>query len=824
MAGKYTIQHICTWLDAQCNFAFPNEEIQRLSIDSRNLYEAKNTLFIAIKGDNHNGHNYIPQLVEAGVKNFLISESRYAQLYEANFILVPNTLDALQKIAAKHRAQFTIPVVGITGSLGKTVIKEWLAHMLDGSEKVVRSPRSYNSQVGVPLSVWQMQAEHSIALFEAGISMPGEMAKLKNSIEPNVGIFSNLGDPHSENFENAKHKAIEKAQLFTDCKSIVYCADSTIITEALDLVCPQVQKIAWGNTTQASMQLVSKTMGLEQCEVELLWKEETLRFTIPFSDSASIENACHCIALLLHLGKAHSEIQLGLMKLNPVAMRLEMKRGMHNALLINDVYTSDLASLEIALDVLHRQQKQGEKTLILSDILQSDKNENDLYSELGLLLKRYNIQHFIGIGKALERNESHILIADARFYENTQACLRNLHQHNFRNQAILLKGARPFQLEKISQQLEERLHETRLEIDLNAVVHNLNYYRSLLSTETKIMAVIKASSYGSGGVEMASLLQHQGVDYLAVAFADEGIELREAGIRLPIVVLNPESKTYDHMIRYRLEPEIFSFRVLESFCRHLRDSGSDELPYPVHLKLDTGMNRLGFTENDIESLLYELQLHPEIKVASIFSHLAASEDPMHDVFTQKQIASFGRMSKQIETKLGYVASKHILNSSGITRHPKGIFDLVRLGIGLHGIGAQPQEQDRLHPVSTFKSKIVQIKEVPKGESVGYGRMERMHRNGRIATVCVGYADGLRRSMGNRNSFLMVNGQKASIVGNVCMDVCMIDISEIDAHVGDDVLIFGAERPVQGLAKELRTIAYEVLTSIPQRVKRIYYQE
>jgi Alr-MurF fusion protein len=524
MEGKYTIHHICDWLNAQCNFAFPNEEIHRLSIDSRNLYEAKNTLFIAIKGDNHNGHNYIPQLIEAGVKNFLISESRYAQLYEANFILVPNTLDALQKIAAQHRAQFNIPVVGITGSLGKTVIKEWLAHMLDSSEKVVRSPRSYNSQVGVPLSVWQMQAEHSIALFEAGISMPGEMAKLKEIIEPNIGVFSNLGDPHSENFESHKHKAIEKAQLFTDCKSIVYCADNNTIAEVLELICPQAQKITWGNTAQASMCIVSKTMSFDLCEIELLWNDEKLFFTIPFSDTASIENACHCIALLLHLGKTQNQIQMGLTKLNPVAMRLEMKRGMHNALLINDVYTSDLASLEIALDVLHRQQKQGEKTLILSDILQSDKSENELYRELGLLLKRYNIQHFIGIGKALERNESHIQIADARFYESTQACLRNLHQHSFRNQAILLKGARPFQLEKISQRLEERLHETRLEIDLNAVVHNLNYYRSLLSKETKIMAVIKASSYGSGGIEMASLLQHQRIDYLAVAFADEGIE------------------------------------------------------------------------------------------------------------------------------------------------------------------------------------------------------------------------------------------------------------------------------------------------------------
>ena len=823
MATSYSIQQVSKLIGEGQSLPFHDETISYLSIDSRKLFHPEHTLFFALKGANHDGHIYIDELIERGVRNFVVSNAAWLENKQANFIFAPNSQKALQGLAGFHRQQFHYPVLGITGSNGKTIIKEWLSQLLDKHFKVVKSPRSYNSQVGVPLSVWQMKPEHNLGIFEAGISKPGEMNKLSQIIEPTLGLFTNLGDAHSENFTNKYNKALEKAQLFQSCESIFYCADHEIIPDVIEQLSADKNLISGGYHNQASLQ-IQKIETTYHTQITALYKQEEIQITLPFVDPASIENCCHVWNIGLHLGLSNETIQDEMKALAPIAMRLEVKKGLHNTTIVNDVYNSDLGSLEIALEVLQRQTSLPKRTLILSDILQSDISNDTLSNKLNELIESFKIERFFGIGPKLSSLEGHIHAPQVITYENTVSFLKDLHQYTFQNESILVKGARDFRLERVCQRLEERIHETRMEINLNALIHNLNYFRSKLKPETKLMTMVKASSYGSGAVQIAKLLEFHRVDYLAVAYADEGVELREAGVNMPIMVVSPEMKGFEQMIIHRLEPEVFSFKILESFSRHLKNIEPELLPFPIHIKLDTGMHRLGFEESELEELAYELKSIPEIEVKSIFSHLAGSEDPMHDDFTQRQIRKFDSMTDILSNALGYQPMKHILNTSGISRHTNGQYDMARLGIGLYGIGSNVQEDQNLLPVISFKSEIIQTRLVPAGDSIGYGRREVTTKPTKIGIISLGYADGLSRMLGNRNSYLLVNGQKAPIVGNVCMDLCMVDLTGIDAEVGAEVEVFGENRSVRSFANDLHTIPYEVFASTPARVKRIYFQE
>lgn len=802
--------------------------VKTLLIDSRKLSGTENVLFFAIKGERHDAHIYIEDLLNSGVTNFVVSQKpdNKALLERGNFILVQDTLAALQLLVAKHRAKFQIPVIGITGSNGKTIAKEWLYQLLRQDRNIVRSPKSFNSQVGVPLSVWQMSPDHELAMFEAGISKPGEMHKLEKIIKPTIGLFTNLGLPHDENFEDHRQKALEKLNLFVHTEYLLYCRDYLVLDETIrqSALLKDTKLITWSKKTRADLQIGRISKGVHETEMQGVFKNDFIRISIPFTDEASIENAINCWLVMLHLGYDNDKIAERMKLLSPVAMRLELKEGVNHCSIINDSYNSDLGSLQIALDFLEQQKQHPKKTLILSDILQSGKNDDNLYSEVAELLKKKKVDRLIGIGEAISKQADKFEI-EKSFYPSTQAFLEKYEHSIFNNEVILLKGARMFGFEDINKVLQQKTHETVLEIDLNALVHNLNYYKSQLLPTTKVMGMVKAFSYGSGSHEIASILQFQRADYLAVAYADEGIELRKAGITLPIMVMNPEAQSYDSMIHYNLEPEIFNFRVFELFADAIkRNAAMLEKPFPVHIKLDTGMHRLGFQKADLNELMIKIRNNPNLSIRSVFSHLAGSDNPELDSFTRSQIQQFNEMSEQVTSFFNYDILRHILNSGGISRFPDAQFDMVRLGIGLYGIGVNEQEQKKLMNVSTLKSSISQINHIPVGESVGYNRAEIAQNDLTIATIPIGYADGLSRKHGNRRGKMIINGKNAPIVGNVCMDMCMVDISNIHCKEGDEVTVFGNEYPIADFAKVMDTIPYEVLTSVSRRVKRVYYQE
>jgi alanine racemase len=823
MPAQYTVQQIASWIGEDSSLQNPSAVISTLSIDSRKLVNKDNVLFFAIKGVNHDGHQYIPGLLEEGVRNFVVSDISFLKTGVANIIYAPNVVKALQALASKHREAFSFPLLAITGSNGKTIIKEWLSELLKADYNVVKSPRSYNSQVGVPLSVWQIQSSHNIGVFEAGISMPGEMRKLERILRPDWGLFTNLGDAHSENFTNKYNKALEKAELFKNCSRIFYRKDHELIHEVVTHVYPNTETVTWGEGPENNLQ-VSIGKSYQDTKITGVYKGENLELTVPFMDKGSIENICHCWLICLEMGLDSAEIKKRIEQLSPIAMRLEVKRALNGSMLVNDVYNADLGSLEIALDVLNRQTEYSDRVLILSDILQSGLTAEQLCDRLNVLIQRFNIQKFIGIGPVMQQMHAFLEAPSVRTFQDTESFLRSFHRFHFEKCALLVKGARPFRLERVCQRIEERVHETRMEINLNAVVNNLNHFRKQLTPNTKLMAMVKASSYGSGSIQIAKLLSFHRVDYLAVAYADEGIELRDAGVSLPIMVMSPEMKGFDQMVHNRLEPEIYNFKMLEAFRRNLNDTEPELLPFPVHIMLDTGMKRLGFEEHEIEALAYELKATPGIRIASVLSHLAGADDAIHDSFTERQIQRFNEMYARLSEIIGYKPMKHILNSAGISRHPQAQFDMVRLGIGLYGVARTEDDRKKLEPVISLKSEIIQMKEVKAGESVGYGRQEIAAKNMITATVSLGYADGLARRLGNRRSYLLVNGNQAPIVGNICMDMCMIDITNIEAEVGTEVEVFGVHRSLTDFAKELDTIPYEVLTSVPPRVKRIYFQE
>jgi alanine racemase len=802
--------------------------------DSRTTGPAGKCLFVCVKGERHNGHAYIRDIYALGCRVFLVSEEHvyYKDLDGASFLFVKDTLQAFQELAAHKRSLFTLPVAGITGSNGKTIVKEWLWQLLQADHTICKNPKSYNSQIGVPLSVWQLNAQHDLALFEAGISMPGEMEKLEHIIKPTMGIITNIGSAHDENFKSRGEKTVEKLKLFKRCKTILFCSDYKEITAAG----PQaigarqwrsLRKITWSFKGKADLQIISAKEKDGKTFLKAKYNRKEITLTIPFADKASVENCIHCWLFMLNMQYKNAVIQHRISELTPLGMRLEMKRGVNGCTLINDSYSNDIHSLSIALDFLKQQKQHEHKTVILSDILQSGKDSQALYKEVGRLLKNKKVSEFIGIGKELSAHQ-HLFEGKKYFFYTTEKFLDAVKQNkiSFSDSDILIKGARSFEFERIGKLLQEKSHDTVLEINLNNLVHNLNYFRGKLKPGTGIMPMVKAFSYGSGSFEIANALQHNRVTYFAVAYADEGVELRRNGIATPVMVMNPELQSLDQLVQFNLEPEIFSFALLEQFAKHIGANKSriKQDGFPVHIKVDTGMHRLGFEEKDIALLIEKLAQYPFLKVKSIFSHLVASDDTAFDDFTRQQIALFDKLSRQIMDTLNYPVLRHICNTGGISRFPEAHFDLVRLGIGLYGVGAGEEEQKHLLNVSSLKTTISQIKQLNAGDTVGYNRRGKIIKPTTIATVPIGYADGLNRKLGNGAGHLYVHGKPAPIVGSICMDMCMIDVTGLGAKEGDEVIVFDSFESLKKLADTLGTITYEILTSVSARVKRVYLQE
>jgi len=796
-----------------------NHPVGTLAIDSRTLAPSHSTLFVALTGEQHNGHDYIGELYERGIRSFLVSNlPDLSQFPEAGFCLVKDTLKGLQDLASAHRREFDNTVVGITGSNGKTIVKEWLYQCLSGYFNVYRSPKSYNSQVGVPLSVWMTEKDHQIAILEAGISFPGEMNKLKKIIQPAIGVFTNLGSAHQENFETIQEKLNEKLLLFTDCEKVIIRSDQRIRSRPLLSFLKDVnaQLVTWslGGEALYTYRIINSTPLHTSVSASL--PDAIIQFSLPFGDEASIENALHVFTLIMELGLPVKEAVKRISSLEPVSMRLEMLQGIQGSILINDTYNSDIGGLSAALNLVEQQDNQHGKVVILSDLLQSGMEEKALYSEIADLIQEKEIDQFIGIGPAMMKRRA-LFHESALFYANTEEFMKRMDQTLFHNRTVLIKGSRKYGFEKITGILQLKTHQTVLEVDLNAMVHNLNYFRSLLEHGVKTMAVVKALSYGTGNVEIANLLQFHKVDYLAVAFIDEGIELRKAGIHLPIMVLNPDPAGFGPMIDYQLEPEVYCFRGLEALYEIAHYRGIAW--YPIHLKIDSGMHRLGFQAHEMKQLIPWLK-RKEFRLSSIFTHLAASEDPDQDLFSREQIGVLKRIASRLQDELGGDFLTHVLNSAGIERFPDAQFDMVRLGIGLYGIG----KAKGLKPVSSFITSISQVRTVSSGETVGYSRRGKVDRDSRIATLPVGYADGLRRSLGNGVGQVWINDHPVPTIGEICMDMTMIDVTGIEAAEGDRVEIFGKQQPVTFLAQLSQTIPYEILTSIPERVKRVYLHE
>jgi alanine racemase len=838
----YTIKSIAAIIQAEVLQMHDDAVVKNIVLDSRKITEASVAVFFAIKGKRHDGHAYIKELYDKGIKNFIVNEAlNIAAFPKANILKVKNTVKALQALAVYHRKQFQMPVIGITGSNGKTIIKEWLYQLLSDDYTIVRSPKSYNSQVGVPLSVWQMNDEHQLGIFEAGISEPDEMSALQKVIQPEIGVFTNIGDAHAEGFLNIKHKISEKLNLFSNSKVLIYRKDYTEISACIAAIKNQLLKhedeagekfplFTWSTQGEANLQIKQIQKHIGTTTISGTYQEQPYSIEIPFIDDASIENIINCWCVLLYLKVPHEKIQERMMKLGKVAMRLEMKAAINNCTLINDSYNSDIASLSIALDFLEQQSQHDNKTVILSDILQSGKSAPDLYNEVSQMISRKGIKRFFGIGKSLAKQQSlfeKIPHLEAHFFESTEDFLNHFATLNFSSEIILLKGARAFEFEAIAKLLEEKRHATVLEVNLNAIAHNLNEYHKLLQPGVKMMAMVKASSYGSGGYEIAKTLQYNRVDYLGVAYADEGVELRKAGITLPIMVMNPEERSFEAMINFRLEPEIYSLHLLKKFARAFESFKKtiEHHDFPIHIDLETGMNRLGFAECDIDEMLATLQEHPHLKIQSIFSHLAASEDAKEDVYTKQQIADFERMSKTIIDAISYKPLLHILNSAGIARFPEAQYNMVRLGLGLYGIDSATLPQLKLQTVGKLKSTISQIKPIKKGETIGYNRSFKATKNMTIATISIGYADGIDRRLSNGKGSVLIHNKLAPIVGKVCMDMTMIDITNItETKEGDEAIIFNETLTIQKVAEWAGTIPYEILTGISSRVQRVFFQE
>lgn len=787
-----------------------DEPIRYLIIDSRKVGALSGAIFFAIKGDRHDGHQYIKELLQKGVRQFVIERDELIDMFpeSCNVICVKSSIEALQKVAAFHREQFTIPVIGITGSNGKTIVKEWLFQILSRNLNVVKNPGSYNSQVGVPLSVWQIQSHHQLAIFEAGISKPDEMQRLERIIKPTIGIFTNIGTAHDEGFQHSEQKIQEKLKLFSRSEVLIYCKDHAAIDQAVTET--SIPTYTWGESEEADLMI-----RRQDDHYLVLFGDKPIKFQIPFIDKASLENIFHIVALLLYKGYDAATIQQRISALRSVPMRLELKDGINDSQVIDDTYNNDLGGLEISIQFLLHQHQKKRKTIILSDILESGLSSDALAQQVADLINESGISKFIGIGPALLKRKD-LFAVSSFFYSSTEDFLAHHPIDDFEDEVILVKGARSFAFEKITARLQHKLHGTVMEIDLDALVHNLNYFKSLLQPSTKVMVMVKAFAYGSGSAEVANLLQYHRADYLGVAYADEGIELRKHNSSLPIMVMNPSIESLESMLHYNLEPEIYSFKLFDALLKALNGRACK-----IHLKLDTGMHRLGFEANDVDVLIDALRKHPNLQVASIFSHLAGADESKHDDFSASQAKQFKLLADKISFSLGYRPLLHILNSPGILRLPEFQFDMVRLGIGLYGVDPTTQGFDQLKPVATLKTMISQIREVPAGESIGYGRRGVADKLKRVGTIAIGYADGYTRAFSRGVGQVMINGKLAPVIGNVCMDMTMVDVTDTDAQEGDEVIIFGPGLPIQAVAASVNTIPYEILTNTSERVKRIF---
>ena len=820
---SYTVEQIAEWMGAE-RIGSASANVNWILTDSRSLCFPEETLFFALKSQRNDGHKYVQELYKRGVRNFVVSRLPQDMVADdCNFFVVDDTLHALQMLAASHRSQFNIPVVGITGSNGKTVVKEWLNQLLSPVKVVTRSPRSYNSQIGVPMSVWLLNEKTEVALFEAGISKINEMEALYKVIKPTIGVLTNIGTAHQENFYSLEEKCMEKLRLFTSSDVIVYNGDDSLISSCVAKSMLSAREIAW-STTDSDKPLFISSIEKKENETHISYRYIGTdgNFTIPFIDDASIENALNCLGVCLYMMIPQDVIVEQMKSLEPVAMRLEVKDGNHGCTLINDSYNSDINSLDIALDFMRRRADvSGRKhTLILSDMLQTGLNAKNLYRKVAQLVNGRGVDKIIGVGNEISSAADRFEM-EKYFFHTTADLLESDVFKKLHDEVILVKGSRDYRFEEIIECLEKQVHETILEINLGAVVENLNYYRSFMKPETKMVCMVKASAYGAGSVEVAKTLQDHNVDFLAVAVADEGATLRKAGITSNIMIMNPEMTAFKKMFDYGLEPEVYNFKLLDALIKAAEKEGITNMP--IHIKLDTGMHRLGFNpETDVPELINRLKNQNALMPRSIFSHFVGSDDDSFDDFSEYQFNLFDKASKQIQAAFPHKILRHICNSAGIEHFPERHLDMVRLGLGLYGINSRNNKT--IHNVSTLKTTLLQIRDVPAGDTVGYSRKGKITRPSRIAAIPIGYADGLNRHLGNGNAYCLVNGQKAYYVGNICMDVFMIDVTDIPCKEGDKAIIFGDELPVTVLSDILGTIPYEVLTGISTRVKKVYYQD
>jgi Alr-MurF fusion protein len=799
----------------------PGQEITQISIDSRQVLHPEQTLFVALKGAKADGITFVASLIEAGVRCFLVDKNAAlpaSWLEKACFIPVNDTRAALQSLASYQRDQYAKPIVGITGSNGKTIVKEWLGQVLSQQFAVAKSPKSYNSQVGVPLSIFGIQPYHQVAILEAGVSKKGDMDTLAGMIRPDLGIFTNIGSAHEEGFAGISEKIAEKLKLFAGTKLLLYCKDQDLLAQYIEQQVPEENRISWSKNPGADFSVSWKSLESSSRIVVMKQDLQTHTFQVPFTDQASLENVTQVILAALSLGQEAPAIQEGLSHLKPVDMRLTLKPGINESLLIDDTYNNDLAGLRVALEFLSQQRPKRSKILILSDLLQQGLPEK-IYSEVAELIQSYGIDRIIGVGTEIQRLEKLVDIPTSTF-DSTELLLQKLDPDQFQNDLVLLTGARSFAFEKIVNRLQQRIHGTTLEINLNALTHNFNFYKRLLAPSTRVMVMVKAFAYGGGAAEIANHLQTLGADYLAVAYSDEGVSLRKQGIQLPIMVLNPVEESFDLLYQYQLEPVVFSpefFRKLGNFARN------QGLPLAIHLDLDTGMNRLGFEQAQVEELKDLLLAFPELKVASLYTHLVGADEEAHHDFSVQQLQLFMEMSESICSILSYRPLRHALNSAGIVRYPDFQLDMVRLGIGLYGVEVTGKHDSSLKAVSNLKTTISQVKSLAPGTTVGYSRKGSLSEGGRIATLAIGYADGYDRRFSQGKGYVLLHGKKAPVIGNVCMDMVMVDVSAIpEAKAGDEAIVYGEQISLKELADGIGTIPYELLTNISGRVKRVYY--
>ena len=815
---NYTISAIADQIRAVDFELRKNTIISQLVIDSRSIIDPGHSLFFALPAE-RDGHEFIDASYQQGIRNFVISDSHFGTAHaDANFLLVSDVKTALQELALYNRENHQLPVIAISGSNGKTIVKEWLYQLLAADYNIVRSPKSFNSQIGVPLSVWQIRDEHTLGIFEAGISRPEEMRRLAEIIQPTIGILTNIGEAHAEGFESPQQKLLEKLKLFTHTTTFIYAPEYLQGLNEEDL--PGKTKFSWSMDRQANLRILFVEPIEGKSYIKAIYQDAEIECLIPFTDQASIENAIICWATLLAMGYTPDEADIRLEKLTLVRMRLELKNGVNQSSVIDDSYSADISSLAIALDFLNQQNQHEKRTLILSDLLETGKTKASLYAEIAALIRQKDIQRLIGIGQDIQEH-TELFDLEKQFFLSTDDFIREFPKLNFSNESILVKGARRFGFEQISKLLTQKIHDTVLEINLNALSSNLKFYKSQLKPGVKVMAMVKAFSYGSGSFEIANVLQFHKIDYLAVAYTDEGIALRKSGITLPIMVMSPEPAAFEAIVKYNLEPELYNLEILNGFINYLQ---SVQQPYPVHLKIDTGMHRLGFDEADMDEMLQMLTTTDRIRVESIFSHLAASDDEKHDAFTREQIGWFNTVSGQVTNALGYQPIRHISNTSGITRHPDAQLDMVRLGIGLYGFDSTQEQARTLQTVAILKTTVTQVKHIKPHDSIGYSRRGVLPNGGKIATVKIGYADGYSRMFGNGVGCMLINGKRVPTIGSICMDMCMLDVTGLDVKNGDEVIVFDGNLSISELAGQIQTIPYEILTNISQRVKRVYFYE